>query len=96
MAFFQISKHSLALIYRIFHQHYLLSGQALKRHKKGPRHRSHHYFTKKETQKVFEKILYFKKTFQISFFNQSTYKPGYVVNNHLSSPAVTNRLKRPT
>ena len=30
------------------------------------------------------------------FLIEKTYKPGYVVNDHLSRPAVANRLKRPT
>ena len=30
------------------------------------------------------------------FFNEQNYKPGYVVNDHLSRTAVTNSLKRPT
>ena len=30
------------------------------------------------------------------FLNEQNYKPGYVVNDHLSRTAVTNSLKRPT
>lgn len=33
---------------------------------------------------------------RVLFCIQQNYKPGYVVNNHLSSSAVANRLKRPT
>ena len=46
-----------------------------------------------------EKALGIQETFPVSlmlFCDKQNDKPGYVVNNHLSSPAVAGRLKRPT
>jgi len=36
------------------------------------------------------------KLLRSAFVGKQNDKPGYVVNGHLSSPAVAGRLKRPT
>ena len=61
----------------------------------GPSDVCHHFLKKKNHQNIpiiFGNILVI---YNLKNFQQAC-KPGYVVNDHLSRPAVTDRLKRPT